>query len=267
MNAVHHINGFAIRMAGYSDPGRVRGNNEDYLDWDTTRGLALLADGVGGSSAGEVASRMAVSTLLELIPYPLVTTSVDECCETLRRAIEQANRRIFEGGRDAPFRGMSSTLVALWLCEGQAIFAHVGDSRIYRLRNGLLTQLTVDHSLVQEMVDSGVISRDEALHSTRRHIITRALGVRESVEVDIAVASLSPGDRYLLCSDGLSDMVDDTALAALLAMEDKPLPSRVDELIERANLCGGEDNIAALLVAVDDETELMLPTNQEERDA
>jgi len=244
------INGFEIRMAGRSDIGRVRGNNEDYLDWDMERGLALLADGVGGCNAGEVASRMAVTTLLEQLPYHYGGVSTPECIQQLRSAIEQANLRIYESAQYAPFTGMSTTLAALWICGRQAVLAHVGDSRIYRLRNGTLTQVTVDHSLVQEMVASGVLSLEEAMLSTKRHIITRALGLKDRVESDITVAALRAGDRYLLCSDGLSDMVDEETMASLLMPEDAPDPM-VDALIARANLQGGADNIAVLVVAVD----------------
>lgn len=253
MNGVAHHHGFAVRMAGRCDRGRVRGNNEDYLDWDMARGLALLADGVGGGNAGEVASRMAVATLLELIPSQIDAPSIAECPRRLRSAIEQANQRVYENGQHAPFSGMSTTLTALWLCGPQVVFAHVGDSRIYRLRNGRLTQLTVDHSLVQEMIDCGALSLEEALRSTNRHIITRALGVRPGVEVDLTVAALRAGDRYLLCSDGLSDMLDEETLTTLLMRDDRALSTMVDKLIEQANQYGGVDNIAALLVAIDEE--------------
>ncbi|HEY0634657.1 MAG TPA: Stp1/IreP family PP2C-type Ser/Thr phosphatase [Gammaproteobacteria bacterium] len=245
------INGFEIRMEGRSDIGRVRGNNEDYLDWDMERGLAVLADGVGGSNAGEVASRMAVTTLLEQIPPLSRGSATAHCAHRLREAIEHANRRIHESAQYAPFLGMSTTLTALWVCGRQVILAHVGDSRIYRLRNGALTQVTVDHSFVQEMVDSGIMTVEEALNSTRRHLITRALGLKESVRVDIQVSGVRAGDRYLLCSDGLSDMVDEPTLASLLMDGEGALAVLVDTLIEHANQRGGRDNIAALVVAID----------------
>lgn len=245
------INGFEIRMEGCSDTGRVRSNNEDYLDWDLERGLAVLADGVGGSNAGEVASRMAVTSLLEQIPYHHGCTATPDCLQQMRQAIEQANRRVYESSLHPPFLGMSTTLTALWVCGLQVVLAHVGDSRIYRLRNGKLAQLTVDHSLVQEMVDSGVITAEEALYSSNRHIITRALGLRDEVEIDISISGLRAGDRYLLCSDGLSDMVDEDTMTSLLVDEEQGLAQMIDALIERANLQGGKDNIAALLVAID----------------
>src|SRR5512143_3836012 len=119
-----HINGFEIRMDGASDIGRVRGNNEDYLDWDLERGLAVLSDGVGGGNAGEVASRMAVTTLLEQIPYHNNTSASPESIQQMRSAIEQANRRIYESGQHAPFLGMSTTLTSLWVCGRQAVLAH-----------------------------------------------------------------------------------------------------------------------------------------------
>jgi len=245
------INGFEIRMEGASDTGRVRGNNEDYLDWDLERGLAVLADGVGGCNAGEVASRMAVTALLEQIPYYYDTSATPDCVQHMRDAIEQANRRIYENSLYPPFLGMSTTLTALWVCGPQVVLAHVGDSRIYRLRNGTLTRMTVDHSLVQEMVDSGVMSAEEAMYSSNRHIITRALGLKDKVDIDIHVTGVCAGDRYLLCSDGLSDMVDDDTMASLLADEEQGLGRTVEALIERANMQGGVDNIAALLVVID----------------
>lgn len=249
--------GYAIRMAGRSDIGRVRDNNEDYLDWDVTRGLALLADGVGGGNAGEVASRMAVATLLEMLPDHFDVTPAAECLQQLRDAISQANRRIYENGRHAPFQGMSTTLVTLWLCGKQAIFGHVGDSRIYQLRNGKLTQLTVDHSLVQEMIDKGVMTQEQADTSDNRHLITRALGIAAQVEADLLVTSVRAGDRYLLCSDGLSDMLDDEKLTTLLQQDGQPLAGQVDILIEHANQRGGDDNISALIVAIDDKQEII----------
>lgn len=258
MHSGRRINGFEIRMEGRTDLGRVRANNEDYLDWDVTRGLAVLADGVGGSSAGEVASRMAVTTLLEQIPHHSGSSSTAQCIRQLREVIEHANRRIYENARYAPFLGMSTTLTTLWVCGRQVILAHVGDSRIYRLRNGALSQVTVDHSLVQEMVDSGVMTIEDALLSARRHIITRALGLKENVDIDIQVMGIRAGDRYLLCSDGLSDMVDEQTLALLLMDGDQAPVSQIDALIEHANFRGGRDNIAALLVAIDqtDDVEL-----------
>lgn len=244
--------GWQVRMAGRSDTGRVRGNNEDYLDWDITRGLAVLADGVGGGNAGEVASRMAVTTLLEQLPHFPGELRGDECAERLRQAIEQANCRIHESAQYAPFLGMSTTLAALWLCGGRVLLAHVGDSRIYRLREGVLRQLTVDHSLVQELVDSGVMSPEEAQHSANRHLITRALGLKRQVVAELLETDGRAGDRYLLCSDGLSDMLDTPTMTALLLNSERPMSAVVESLIEHANQHGGADNIAALLVAIDE---------------
>lgn len=246
-----HINGYEISMEGRSDIGRVRPNNEDYLDWDTARGLAILADGVGGSNAGEVASRMAVTTLLEQIQPLYHDSTTAQCIRHLHDAIAHANRRIHESAQYEPFLGMSTTLAALWVCRHQVVLAHVGDSRIYRWRNGALTQITVDHSLVQELVDSGVMTIEDALHSTRRHLITRALGLSETVEIDIQVMGVCAGDRYLLCSDGLSDMVDESTLASLMMAGAQAPGQLIDSLIEHANLGGGRDNITALVVAID----------------
>ncbi|HEY0721998.1 MAG TPA: Stp1/IreP family PP2C-type Ser/Thr phosphatase [Gammaproteobacteria bacterium] len=240
-----------VRMAGRSDTGRVRGNNEDYLDWDLPRGLALLADGVGGRNAGEVASRMAVTTLLEQLPQLPGETPVCECSRQLRLAIEQANHRIYESAQYAPFHGMSTTLAALWLCGRRVVLAHVGDSRIYRLREGVLRQLTVDHSLVQELVDCGAMSSEEAQHSANRHLITRALGLQAQVVAELVTIEVCAGDRYLLCSDGLSDKLDVATLTTLL-LNERSVSAIIESLIEHANLRGGEDNIAALLVAIDE---------------
>ncbi|HEY0634115.1 MAG TPA: protein phosphatase 2C domain-containing protein, partial [Gammaproteobacteria bacterium] len=216
MEQQQHQPGWRVSMAGRSDTGRVRGNNEDYLDWDVSRGLAVLADGVGGRNAGEVASRMAVTTLLEQLSQLHGEEAAAECALQLRHTIEQANRRIHESAQYTPFLGMSTTLAALWLCGHRVLLAHVGDSRIYRLRDGTLRQLTVDHSLVQEMIDSGALSSTEAQHSSHRHLITRALGLSQQVAADVVVLEVRAGDRFLLCSDGLSDMLDTATMTDLL---------------------------------------------------
>lgn len=232
----------AWKMAGLSDTGRVREHNEDAIAWSGEQGWAVLADGMGGHQAGEVASAIAVETIGERLQQA-------HDGSTLRAAVERANALIhqYSGEQPGP-HSMGTTVVALALEDGRIHFAHVGDSRLYRLRGGELIRLTHDHSLVQELVDEGMLDAEQARHSPQKNIITRALGLEAGVEVDVGEDTGIADDTYLLCSDGLTNHLRDEEIAALLAGD--ALPEVAHGLVEAANGCGGEDNISVIVIRV-----------------
>lgn len=235
------------QIHGVTDRGRVRERNEDALAWSEEGGWAVLADGMGGHMAGDVASRIAVETLTESLgeaPAP----QPEQAEQALADAVAEANRRIHAQARgDARYHNMGSTLVAAMVSGDRLVSAHVGDSRLYRYRQGDLLQLSRDHSLVQELVDEGMLSREEAATSQHKNVITRALGLEERVEVELMQHSLQHGDTYLLCSDGLSDKLDEELLQRLLQRQGKP-PEITQALVDEANARGGEDNISVIMI-------------------
>lgn len=224
-----------------SDVGRVRDANEDsYLVADP---LFVVADGMGGHIAGDVASSTAVKVIQD--------ESGDASSEnpsTLSKIISDANATIWDKAQSDPaLRGMGTTCTLVLVDEDRVHIAHVGDSRAYRLRDGQLEQLTEDHTLVGRMVQEGRLSADEAQHHPQRSIITRALGVDEDVQVDLETVELSEGDRLLLCSDGLSSMVEDNSIESVLTSESDP-QGAADRLVEAANEAGGDDNITVVVI-------------------
>jgi PPM family protein phosphatase len=227
-----------------TDVGRVREGNEDAYLVDDAMGLFAVADGMGGHRAGEVASVTALEALRAAI----------NAGQPLRESIEDANEAVFTKSlTDQSLRGMGTTLTAGTLVTGGTVLVgHVGDSRAYLLHDGELHQVTVDHSLVEELVREGRLTADEAAVHPQRSIITRALGVDSSVEVDIYPVELAPGDRLLFCSDGLTGMVQPDTIAATLRREEDPTRAAT-QLVDAANAAGGEDNITVLVVAVTDE--------------
>jgi len=247
--------GLKIVIHGITDVGQSREHNEDAISWDTRLGLVLLADGMGGHNAGEVASILAVdsikTSLADVVTPEIVASGVVDYKEAVVDAISFANREINEQSLENPeYAGMGTTLVvALFLNHG-VIYAHVGDSRIYRLRHSELARLTSDHSLVQEMIDNGYLSHEEAQESTSRNLITRALGISEEVEVDIAEQDTETGDIYLLCSDGLTDLVTDREITDVIMQHRSDLELASRTLVDMANAKGGTDNISVVLAAV-----------------
>lgn len=229
-----------LLVATRTDVGRVRPGNEDaFLVTDDAR-LVAVADGMGGHQAGEVASATAIASLLEEV----------EQGESIGDAVSAANTAVVSrAADDLALRGMGTTLTAAVLDGANLVIGHVGDSRCYLLRDGSLRQVTTDHSVVAELVAAGEITEAEALVDPRRAMITRALGIDPSVEVDVLELAIAPGDRLLLCSDGLTTMVRDPAIAEILASEDDRQRA-ADELVEAANLAGGADNITVLVVDV-----------------
>ncbi len=242
-----------IDWIGRTDVGRMRSHNEDYIGHAEDLGLLVLADGMGGHNAGEVASRIAVETVIEMVsaaepPFDYQgidhTTGCSLVGLLLRNAVVRANRAIFEQAKLNPAQhGMGTTLVAVLLGGGRIHFAYVGDSRLYCYRRGILTRLTLDHTMRQEVMDRG-LSDGQA---TPRNVITRALGVAPTVAIDVREKLALPEDLFLLCSDGLYEMVKEDAIAEILRQAHDHLAPAADTLIEQANRNGGKDNISVVL--------------------
>jgi serine/threonine protein phosphatase PrpC len=231
---------FKLVAAGVTDVGRVRdGNEDDFLDQSNRLGLVAVADGMGGHRAGEVASATALEALRAAVASG----------EPLRDAIEGANDAVLEKSvSDQEFHGMGTTLTAGMLgSDGHLVVGHVGDSRAYLVRDGELSQITDDHSLVEEMVRSGELTPEQAEVHPRRSVITRALGIDPQVEVDEYPIELQPGDRILFCSDGLTTMVRPDEIAGILGRE-PDLRRAAQLLVDAANAAGGEDNITAVII-------------------
>ena len=250
----------AVEVAGATDPGRVRKNNEDNFAVDPELGLLLVADGMGGHNSGEVASDIASKTIVEFARRMLGgaksqlpeggTASLSPRGRQLEYFVKTANTMIYEKGREFPKNaGMGTTVVAA-LVDGKSLtVAHVGDSRLYVWRGGELTQLTEDHSLVGEQVKRGQITAAEASRSNLQNILTRALGAEGDVQVDVADHPLLPGDLVLLATDGLSKMVPDDEVARTIAAEVTP-QAVVDALIAKACAAGGVDNVTVVAARV-----------------
>jgi protein phosphatase len=238
----------ALAISGDTDPGRVRDHNEDAIRWDAQGGWAILADGMGGHLAGEVASALAIETIAGQLSA-LRIDSAEQVREALRDGVEVACRAIHDQAQaDIRYHDMGTTVVVTQFHEGLLSCAHVGDSRLYRFNAEGLARLSHDHSLVQELVDEGFLSREEAATSVHKNVITRALGLQETVEVDLLQVPTAPGDLFLLCSDGLTDMISDEELPLYLANDN--LDEMVQELVAEANERGGRDNISVILVRV-----------------
>jgi protein phosphatase len=241
-------------MTGLSDTGRLRRLNEDRFLIDPPRGLAILADGMGGHLAGEVASTLAIEVIHRELAQSLDGTPARRGAaaseiEALQQALDRANRAIYDTSRQHPeYRGMGTTVVVgLWR-GGRLCLAHVGDSRLYRLRRGRLVQLTEDHSFVQEMIRDGRMSAEEARLSANRALVTRALGVDPAVEADYDEQAVRAGDVFLLCSDGLNDVLRDPEIERVLVACGGDLGAAARDLVQQANARGGPDNITVVLV-------------------
>jgi len=248
-------NGLKLAIHGLSDVGLSRDHNEDSIRWDHEMGLVMLADGMGGHNAGEVASDMAVTAihdaLIDVLTPEMLETKVIKCEDAVRESVVYANEEIFEQSQERPeCAGMGTTLVLTLFHENQITWANVGDSRIYRIRNAEISQITQDHSLVQEMVDNGYLSEEEALTSTSRNLITRALGIAPEVEVDVTSEELDEDDVFLLCSDGLSDLVSDDEILSTTLEYRSDLDEASKKLVEIANDHGGTDNVSVILISL-----------------
>jgi PPM family protein phosphatase len=239
-----------MRIAARSDQGRVRDNNEDCLAYDARLGIAVLADGMGGLRAGEVASATAVDAVMQHLIEHTERLNASDVGETLREALDLANRRVYSlADSRREFNGMGTTLVVAAMHDGHFIAAHIGDSRAYRFRDGSLTRLTSDHSLVQQLVEQGILSAAEARRAPNRNIVTRAVGIEFEVESDLIEVDALDGDVFLLCSDGLTDMIDDPTIAYFCAEHATDEPGRLVETLVNAALAeGGYDNVSVVVL-------------------
>ncbi|HEX5392690.1 MAG TPA: Stp1/IreP family PP2C-type Ser/Thr phosphatase [Rhodocyclaceae bacterium] len=249
----------ALEMVALSDKGMVRNNNEDSVLTNAQYGFAVLADGMGGYNAGEVASGMATALLGSELQRLLDGIRPDHRAaggglvgETLLHdQIIRANAAIHGAAQTQPqYSGMGTTLVATLFTDNLLIAAHIGDSRLYRARGEDFQVITRDHSLLQEQIDGGIITPEEARYSVNRNLVTRALGIDPEVEPEIHVHEVQPGDIYLLCSDGLNDMVEDSEIAMTVQMLSANLAVCADQLVQMANDNGGRDNVSVILVKV-----------------
>ena len=234
-----------------TDFGLTRDNNEDAMAFDAPTGLCILADGMGGYNAGEVASGMACTFIKSEMSRWLSQAGLHANGNEVKRAMEicvqNANHSIFNAANSNPqFTGMGTTLIVGVFQAERLVLGHIGDSRCYRLRDGEFQQITKDHSLLQEQIDAGLITPEQALTSANKNLVTRALGVEDSVLLDVTEHRVQVGDVYLLCSDGLSDMVRDQPIADIM-MTDVSLEQKATQLIAAANAGGGRDNISVLL--------------------
>ena len=241
-----------IELSAAVDPGRARSNNEDSVALDNDVALAVLADGMGGYNAGEVASNMATSFIRTELGRWLREAQSHASDAEVRRAmdicVDNANRAIFNAANSNPqYAGMGTTLVVAVFRENRLLVGHVGDSRAYRLRGGRLQQITRDHSLLQEQIDAGLITPEQAAFSANKNLVTRAVGVEDTVLLETHQHDVLPGDTYLMCSDGLSDMLDDASIGQVLQAHDS-LTASCQALIDAANDAGGKDNISVVLV-------------------
>ncbi len=248
----------ALKHAGKTDVGRKREHNEDSFHVNEKQGLFTIADGMGGHAAGEVASRIAVDVINEFtelsgndsdITWPFEYddgVSLEE--NRIFTAIKLANMKIFEVIRERKeLEGMGTTLVIMLVQGNKAYIGHVGDSRAYLVRNGEISQITSDHSWVNEQMKLGVLTRAEAANHPFRNVVTRALGGRDIIKADVTCHELAIGDIVLLCSDGLNSMLDDDAIRDAVVAHAEDLDTACDALIAAANAAGGDDNITVVL--------------------
>jgi PPM family protein phosphatase len=256
--------GDATEMAGLTHTGKVRSHNEDCVIVMNELGLALVADGMGGYNAGEVAAGLAAGMISQGLEaaWPIAGVQPldgrDERAgaeRLIRREIAEADAAIFAKAHSAEqWAGMGTTLVLALFFDNSVTVAHIGDSRLYRLRGEALEQLTHDHSLLQEQIDAGIMTREHARTSNNRNVVTRALGAGPAEETEIHTYPTSAGDVYLLCSDGLTDMLDDEAIRLKLTAPEANLELAAQRLVAAANEAGGRDNISVILARVKGES-------------
>jgi len=250
----------ALEIATCTDPGMVRSHNEDSVAADASIGVAVLADGMGGYNAGEVASGMATTVLTAELQQLLASgegrvmngdAGRAHAESILRTEIAKANASIYQAAQSQPqYAGMGTTLVVALFYDNRVTVAHIGDSRVYRLRGDELVQITKDHSLLQEQIDSGMITPEQARFSQNKNLVTRALGIDPTVDAEIREYQTRPGDLWLLCSDGLNDMVSDEDIGMTLQALSGNLKLAAQQLVQMANDNGGRDNVSVVLVRV-----------------
>ncbi len=252
-----------ITILGLTDTGMVRKKNEDTIGFDSALGLIVLADGMGGHRGGEIASGLTVDAIISTIQKKLPTIepgqidsdsgfSLEALC--IQEAVESANQLVFKTAEANPdHRGMGTTVVVLQFYNNTLSLAHIGDSRCYRVRNNKLDQLTKDHSLLQELIDRGFYTAEEAKNSMNKNLVTRALGIDPVVTVDVQEDIALKNDIYLLCSDGLTDLVEDEYIYLTIKRFSDNLEEAAKQLITKANQNGGKDNISVMLCRIIDD--------------
>jgi serine/threonine protein phosphatase PrpC len=251
--------GQALEIVSLTHAGVMRTHNEDSVGYDLSCGLAVLADGMGGHNAGEVASGITVSLITTDIKRGLESMrpdgqgvgNEDVGVALLREKVQKANAAIYHKSQSQPqLAGMGTTVVAGLFYDNRLAVAHVGDSRMYRLRGEMFEPITRDHSLLQEQIDRGILSWQDARLSKNKNLITRAVGVDSTVEVEIHVHAVQVGDIYLICSDGLNDMVEEIDIGITLQMLRANLKLMAGRLIDMANDSGGRDNVSVILIKI-----------------
>lgn len=248
--------GIVLECGTATDVGRVRELNEDNFGFDASRGVLALADGMGGCNGGEVASAIAINAVMRTLRRELdensdSTERAIRVWRQLTQAIGRANEEIFiESQKAVDLDGMGTTLVVAWFNRDHVVVAHIGDSRLYRMRDGLLVQMTVDHTVLREQLDFGLITPDQARVSNQRGLLTRALGIDLAVEVDLTEHPIQAGDIYLLCSDGLIDMLEDEEIHRVLRAFEGDLQLAAEQLVKMANERGGYDNTTVIVSRV-----------------
>jgi PPM family protein phosphatase len=250
----------ALEITTCTDPGMVRSHNEDSVAADPGNGLVVLADGMGGYNAGEVASGMATTVIVtemrQLLsgvrPHDVEQGSSEQVAARLvREQVLKANTSIYQAAQSQPqYAGMGTTLVVCLFYDNRVLVAHLGDSRLYLQREGQFKQVTRDHSLLQEQIDSGIITVEQAKKAAHKNLVTKALGIDPVVEPEIHEYATKPGDIYLLCSDGLCDMVEDEDIGMTLEALGSNLKLAAQQLVQMANDNGGRDNVSVILVRV-----------------
>jgi protein phosphatase len=249
----------AIKVVRRTDVGMLRDHNEDAVASDLSIGLLVLADGMGGYRAGEVASEIAVLTIAaemteamrEKAPSLQYDSALLPESNMLIAAVQHANAAIYQISQDQPqCAGMGTTLVVGVFANNTLIVGHIGDSRMYQLRGGVLKQITEDHSLLQEQINSGLITKEQAKTSTHKNLVTKALGIDPLVELELNEFEVQVGDIYLMCSDGLSDLVEDEAIREILIEANGNIDSASLKLINAANEMGGKDNISVVIAKI-----------------
>ncbi len=252
-----------ITIMGLTDTGIVRSKNEDTIGYDSALGLVVLADGMGGHRGGEIASSMTVDTIIDELQQhlPEITAgqiddasgfSMESIC--IQDAVVTANEQVFKSAESsAEFKGMGTTIVVLQFYNNSFSLAHIGDSRCYRLRNDKFEQITKDHSLLQELIDRGFYTPEEARNSMNKNLVTRALGIDPIVMPDIQEDIVLKNDIYLLCSDGLTDLVEDEDIYLTIRQFSANLEEAAKQLITKANQNGGKDNISVMLCRIDED--------------
>ncbi len=247
-----------LLLHGKTDVGLSRDHNEDAIGCDENIGLAVLADGMGGHRGGEMASAITVSTVLEAVTEKIKKIKSGESDEgtgysleslAVHEAIALANKNVHDSSEaNAQYRGMGTTVVVTLFYDNRFTVAHVGDSRLYRLRDLELEQITRDHSLMQELIDRGFYTPEQARNSLNKNLVTRAIGIDENVQIDIQEDIAMINDIYLLCSDGVTDMIEDQLIKTTMLDNENDLEKAASEIIRLANEHGGKDNISALLI-------------------